>query len=135
MAIEFARKAKFKRNINLTPLIDIIFLLVVFFLLTSKFVTSESIDLSVSTIKEGGQSLKSQEALVIILKAGGNFSLDDKLYQIEELPFFIKGAVKNNKNTNIALVSSNGVSVQELVDAMDAIKSAGGNNISVSGSD
>lgn len=129
--MEFARSCKRKRSVNLTSLIDVIFLLVMFFLLTSKFVLSEVVDLNLSTLQEHSDAKTSQGSLEVILVEGGKFIIAQKRYDLSSLPSVISKAIAKDKSTLIVLVNEKGASVQNLVTAMDAIKIAGGLNVSI----
>ena len=132
--MEFARSVKTKRGINLTSLIDIIFLLVVFFLLTSKFVTAEIVDLTLSTISSGKKSTTPKESLIVILEPKGKFLLSGKEYALSELKTQVEPLIKDNKDKDIVLVGKKGVTVQDMITAMDEIKASGASNISLSDS-
>ncbi len=129
--MQFERNVRFKKEINLTPLIDVIFLLIVFFLLTSKFITTEVIDLNLSEIKDGEAVLVDDEAVIIMLEYGGKFTLDKQSYKIRMLRDKIKGLIINNKRKDVVIINNEGVNVQEMVAAIDQIKAAGGVNISL----
>jgi biopolymer transport protein ExbD len=128
--MEIERNYKRKSKIDLTPLIDIIFLLVVFFLLTTKFVTSEIIDLNISTISNDIKNSDSN-ALVIILSDNNKFLLADKEYNLDHLKKIISPILSTDKNKNIIIMNNEGVTIQNIVTAMDQIKASGGYNISI----
>ena len=44
--MEFEGRARIRTQLDVTPLIDVVFLLLIFFLLTSTYITRESIELS-----------------------------------------------------------------------------------------
>jgi biopolymer transport protein ExbD len=129
--MEFARTCKKRKTVNLTSLIDVIFLLVMFFLLTSKFVTSEVVDLNLSTVQGNADVKTSQNSVEIILLKGEKFIIAQKRYDLSSLPSVISKTIQKDKTIPIVLISEKGVSVQNLVTAMDAIKMAGGLNVSI----
>ena len=131
MEMDFARNVSRKRSINITPLIDIIFLLVVFFMLTSEFITSQVFDLNVSSISDKNQVQDTDGAIVISLTKGNQFILNGNSFDISRLKSKIGSLVKEDKERSIILASNDGVNVQSLVSAMDQIKKSGGVNISL----
>jgi len=133
MVLNFDRSyKKNKRGINLTPLIDIIFLLVVFFMLTSKFVVSNIIELNIAKV-EGGQSAKG-EAIVITLMPDNKFAIGGISYDIEQLQPRLERLLEKNKGQDIVIASNYKTTVQHIVEAMDSVRAAGGYNVSISGS-
>jgi biopolymer transport protein ExbD len=127
--INFSPAVKPKRRINLTPLIDIIFLLVVFFMLTSKFVTAQILDLNVSTLQDSSGS--SNDALVITLLPDDRFAISGEEFELALLGSKIKDSIKVAPAKDVVIISRDGVKVQNLVAAMDDVKAAGGLNISL----
>ncbi|PIR39438.1 MAG: hypothetical protein COV35_02680 [Alphaproteobacteria bacterium CG11_big_fil_rev_8_21_14_0_20_39_49] len=131
--MEFARTTKKRRAVNLTPLIDIIFLLVVFFLLTSEFVLTEAVDLNITSVKSASsvENAGNSDPVLVILKEGNSFVYSGKEYSLSLIGDIVGDELKDNKDRSIIVTNRQGVSVQELVTAMDGIKSAGGYNISI----
>lgn len=128
--MEFERKSTYKRKLNLTPLIDVIFLLVIFFMLTSKFVVSNSVDLGISTVQENDKISQDKSAIVVVLSPNGKFMMNGEKHSLERLESSVRNLIKYNKNKDITIISTKGVTVQDMVKAMDKIKKAGGKNIS-----
>lgn len=131
--MEFARNYRAKRSVNLTSLIDIIFLLVVFFLLTSEFVVSEVVEMNLSTIKgeESADTEKQSKAVLVVLVEGGRFMLAGKEYSLDSLTEVVGKEIEGDKDKSIIVVNKEGVSVQNLVTTIDGIKSVGGYNVSI----
>lgn len=131
--MEFERSVKSRRRLNLTPLIDVIFLLIVFFLLTSEFATIENISLSVSAVEEGEDVMKSSAdgSILVVLERGGVFVLDNERYDLSSLRSKLEGLILRNQGRDVVIKSTAEVSVQDVVTAMDQVKAAGGRNISL----
>jgi biopolymer transport protein ExbD len=131
--IDFRRKSQHRNSIalNLTSLIDVLFLLVIFFLLTTRFITSDSVDLSISTVNNSKEIARSDGAVVVTLLSDGKFALSDNEFKLDELQEKIGEVIRDNKNKDIVLISKEGATVQNMVTAMDKIKAAGGSNISL----
>jgi biopolymer transport protein ExbD len=132
--IEFRRKSNYRGAIalNLTSLIDVLFLLVIFFLLTTKFVTFDSINLNITTINNSKAVSPSGTAIVIVLMEGNKFMLSGKEYKIEELTGKARQIMAENKNYDVALVTRPGITVQNMVTAMDKLRASGAKGISLS---
>lgn len=131
--MEFARTRRKIKSLNLTSLIDILFLLVVFFMLTSEFVKSEMLSLSVSSVDNGKASVSTDEAIIVILAPDKKFIIAGKEYDVSLLRQIMGNLIKENKQKEIVLISKKYVTVQDLVFVMDEIKALGGNNISLAG--
>ena len=78
-----------KRLISLTPLIDVVFILLVFFMLASSYLDWHSIGLSISSGK--GAANSSQRAILISLGADGSLAVGSQLVGRSELVPLIGG--------------------------------------------
>ena len=73
-------------TIQMAPLIDIVFLTLVFFMTTSVFSTLESeIDVTLPTASEAQQSERSRGEIFINIREGGDIVLNNRVLTIEEL--------------------------------------------------
>lgn len=127
--VEIARRGRRAKEMDLTPLIDIVFQLVIFFMLTTTFVASESLELSLPS-KGAGAPLGS-EMLRIEIRSNGSVQVNQATMtstQLEEMLFNRIGA---NPEVKIGIFSTPGVSVQQLVSVMDMVYLAGGKHVKV----
>jgi len=80
----YPRKQLSSQGINITPLIDIVFLLLVFFLLTSQFINEKQFEISLPDAKSGQARSVEQPTLISINSAGKAF-LAEELLSAEQL--------------------------------------------------
>ncbi len=121
---------KIKTNIELLtsftpiPLTDIIFLLLVFFLLSSSFVLQPGIKVQLPTTTQ--TDISSEKSIVISMAKDGAIYLNDELVNQIELGARLRQMVLNVGNPIIALRSDKSITIESLVEVMDIAKSAGG---------
>lgn len=129
--MQFERRERTARAIPLTPLIDVVFLLIVFFMLSTSFVMSESLELSLP--KSGAAPAPSDKLSLIRIRiaAGDLLYMDDVPVARALLEKRLFAYLGDNPDAAIRLETANGVSVQELVSVMDIVYFAGGKNVSV----
>jgi biopolymer transport protein ExbD len=127
--MDFERTRKRAPEINLTALIDIVFHLMVFVMLTTTFVVSESMELSLPSGKSKAAS--SAQIMRIVMVADGGLLVDDQATSSEGLNGALVGRLGNAPDTKIAIFTTPGVSVQQLVGVMDMVYLAGGHNVQV----
>ena len=73
-------------TLNLTPMIDIVFLLIIFFMVGTKFAEWENnLALKVPQVKDAGALAPAPEKRVINVYRDGRISLDRKFVSLEEL--------------------------------------------------
>ncbi|WP_319773127.1 biopolymer transporter ExbD [Breoghania sp.] len=130
MRIERARIRR--RPIGLTSLIDVIFLLLLFFMLASTFSNYQALPLA-----GGGQAtaaLREEAARPALLRIHGNGQMDLNGQSVSAETLAGKLAeLQENETTRVAIWSGEDASVQDVVGAMDAVVAAGLSSILVAG--
>lgn len=111
-------------SFNTISLTDIIFLLLVFFLLSSTFVLQPGIKVQLPTTTH--TDISSEKSIVISLTKEGTIYLNDELVNRVELGARLRQMVLNVGNPIIALRSDKASTIENLIGVMDIAKSAGG---------
>ena len=128
--MEIAKRKNISLQLNVTPLIDIVFLLLIFFMLTSTFMKEKAVELILPQ-SNSAQPTKEETVRLSVTSAGDYFLNGTKLGQ-QELVAKLKVLHSGNKQHIPALVQiDNTADVQLLVSAMDILKDAGFYNISL----
>lgn len=126
---KFERTMQQGKKPDMTPLIDIIFQLILFFMLTTTFVRVEAIDIFVSNSKPSIPQATSVAAPLVVSLKGTDIYLSGKKAPEDGLVGMIGRELAGDKGRQIKLVTEKGVNIQSLVTAIDTIKAAGGSNI------
>lgn len=88
---------------NLTPLIDIVFLLLVFFLVATTFRSEEvEMDLRLPEATTGKQAER-QRPIVINIRADGDVLVDGKVLPMQALEQKLRAAARRNKNQEVVI--------------------------------
>ena len=118
------------RAIPMTPLVDVVFLLLIFFMLSTSFVRTESLELIVPSAGSAVPVAK-VKLLQVYVTGDGYMYLGRKPVNEEALVKSLKVTVSQHPDVNILLLSGPKVNVQQLVKMMDRINLAGGKNVSI----
>jgi biopolymer transport protein ExbD len=89
MLEEFSLDKEFDEEIDLTPLIDVVFILLVFFFVTSTFI-QPSLPVNLAKAASAAASAERKEQLVITIDADGRLFYEDMILTKEELPAIIR---------------------------------------------
>ncbi len=119
-----------RRRINLTPMIDVVLMLLVFFMMVSRFGGTQGIGLSVAT---GQGAAWSGPPRLVSLEAEG-LRLNGIAVTLEGLPAAL-GPLMASPDDPVILRTGEGAPVQALVDAMAALRAAGIGNLIVAGAE
>ncbi len=128
--MRFGEEPPTGRLIALTPLIDVVFILLVFFMLASSFLDWRAVDLRVSS--GVGVAQTAQRALLIRLKEDGSIALRGGAVDAAELEARVKAQVAEDPEQRFVIRPEPAVPLQRAVDMMDLLKSAGAVNVSFS---
>jgi biopolymer transport protein ExbD len=127
--MDFERRRRSVHELNLTALIDIVFHLMVFVMLTTSFVVSESLELSLPSVQS--KPNPTVQALRLQLASDGTVLADGQPMDIAGLNRMLAARIAAAPDTKIAIFTTPGVSVQQLVRVMDAVYLTGGRNVQV----
>lgn len=125
--MEFSGHQLSKQELNVAPLVDIVFLLLIFFMLASSFIKPEAIDLML----EGDRSttVVSEEPLIVRITTDGTIRLNGLRLSLAQLRTEISERIKGSETREVTIKAETTVSVQALVHLMDQIRRAGVNSL------
>ncbi|MEJ2345598.1 MAG: biopolymer transporter ExbD [Gammaproteobacteria bacterium] len=113
---------------NLTPLIDVVFLLLVFFMLTSHFVREEAINVDLPTA-ESGEAVEADARLELILDARGRVLMHDRIVTLESLEPALRTELAARKDKVVRIRGDRAASLGGAVAVLDAARKAGASGI------
>jgi biopolymer transport protein TolR len=114
-------------EINMTPLVDVMLVLVVIFIITAPLLAS-SIRLDLPHT-EAAKPNDAPKFVTVVLDKSGQAFLDDKPATLEQLAERLAQAAKANPDTEIQLRADQGVPYGRVVEVMGAAQKAGLNRI------
>lgn len=128
--IEFERAPRRRLgDLNLTPLIDVLFILIIFFMLTTSFMRVESLELVLPSA--AGKAVEKKDLVHVFIYANGEMALGRRQVDRDDLSASLARMMERDPNTKIMLFSADGVTMQQLVTVMDRIYAAGGKSLFV----
>ena len=131
--VEIERQLRKFKAIPLISLIDVVFQLLIYFMLTTSFTRSESLQLSMPPAMEAAKLAKQDDAqtLHIYISNNGETFLESKSMDEQALGQELRSMIAVNPDRGILVLSAAQVPVKVLVRVMDRIYTAVGKNISV----
>ena len=122
-----------RRLISLTPLIDVVFILLVFFMLVSSFldwrvITLDS-EMAEAAAPNAGGGLRG--AVIVDIDADGGLHLSGEPMGLETLAARISSLASRRDDLSIVVRSAPGVPVQGMVDVLDVLAAGGAASLSV----
>ncbi|HUT69357.1 MAG TPA: biopolymer transporter ExbD [Desulfatiglandales bacterium] len=114
-------------GISIAPLIDIVFLLLIFFMLTSHFETISGIDIRLPDISEKGRD-RSDDNVVVVLDKAGTCYLQEEKVTLKDLYLRLQ-QMTQKKKISLILQADQDVRHGLVVRIMDLANNAGVNSI------
>lgn len=114
-------------DVNLTPMIDVVFLLLLFFMVSTSFIRESS--LKVDLPEASGQALAEQETPIdIIIRANGEVLVNETPIAVatrDALRDLLKTTAGDNADPHIIISADANAEYQHIVTAMDAAQLLG----------
>ncbi|MGD8710479.1 MAG: biopolymer transporter ExbD [Ectothiorhodospiraceae bacterium] len=120
-----------RRKIGLTPLVDVVFILLFFFMLTSSLVQWHAIGLSVTAPSASAGSLEG--SALVRIHDGGNLDLNGVPVSLRQLESRVRGLAPAERALRLVVQPDPEVPLQNIVDVLDRLRAAGTANISLRG--
>lgn len=121
------KKERYQIQAPLTSLIDIVFLLLIYFLLTTNFIVEEGINIKLPNAKASAPQVK-QEITIYVDKAGITYMMDKKV-PIDQLYTRVKQMIGGASDRLVVVKADKTVILNKAVKVMDIAKAAGASRL------
>jgi biopolymer transport protein ExbD len=125
--MEFEGRTRVSEQLSIAPLIDVVFLLLLFFMVTSSFHHPEAIDLDLPQSRTAVAD--DDRAVDVAVDAAGNAHLDGAPVALADLEGAIAERVAADPEAVVAVRTDAGALVQRMVEVLDAVRAGGGKRI------
>ena len=112
-----------KIALNITPLIDVLFILIIFFTVSSTFLEQPGIELKLPDA-ESSQTYTSQKVIVYVDKTEQVF-LNDKQINIDQLAESVSTMLAEQEDKNVVIRADSQVDYGEIIHVMDLLRKKG----------
>jgi biopolymer transport protein ExbD len=123
--VQFRRGAAIG-SLSLTPLIDVVFLLLIFFLVATRFAQEDrELDVKLPTASEARPLTETPRDVFVNIDDQGRYFVDGKILTVEELEeVLLQAAANNPANQAVVIRADRRVTFQYVVNAMNACNKA-----------
>ena len=120
----YAGRRRSRAAVSLTPLIDVVFILLIFFMLVSNLQRTNMIDLRVSD--RNATPTQAQDRALLVTINPNDLQLDGQPISLAQL----QAQVALQPERQVALQPTDGVPLQRTVNVLDQLRSAGARQVS-----
>jgi len=133
MRMKFRRQRGEEISVNLTPLIDVVFLLLIFFMVSTTFKKETHINLNLPEA-EGEQIAAENNQIEIVISAKGEYAINERALinnEFKTLRAAIKKMGKGDTELPVIISADGNAPHQAVVNAMDAAGQLGYSRLSI----
>ena len=107
-------------EVDMTPMLDIVFILLIFFIVTTSFVKEQGF--LVEKVKATKSPASAQKSMTIHIDENDTIFFNNKMVDIERLPARIEYFTANNPTDRILFRPDKNTNYQKVVEVLDQIK-------------
>lgn len=123
-------KTKAQDNpVELSPLIDMVFILLIFFMVTTTF--NNDLQVDIARPKAASASVSNEKSIKIYISKDSSIYLNDQLVRIWVLQSKIRDLLKSHGSKSILVVTDKSVSADRLIEVVDQCRLGGAADIGV----
>lgn len=122
--MEFEGRSRISMQLNMMPLIDVVLLLLIFFMLTSTYLVAEAIDLELP-FSDRARPVEEQD-IVVILALDGSLQISGEPVAREDFVARLRALLTDPESQTITLKTDAVETVEDMIGLMDDIREAGG---------
>ncbi|MFO7750479.1 MAG: biopolymer transporter ExbD [Desulfobacteraceae bacterium] len=123
MLVHRKKRPRYQMAAPLTSLIDIVFMLLIYFLLTTNFMVDEGI--KVKLPKAQASAPQTKKEITVYVDRDGRTSIHDKPVPDQEIFKTLKALMANHQNPVVVVKADRAVVLNKAVRVMDLAKAAG----------
>ena len=137
--MKFQRRSRLDIDVNMTPLIDVVFLLLIFFMVSTTFSKSSHLGINLPKAVLDEKKTTSKEQLQLVIDVNGTFKIDGKALENNH-PESLKQALRDwvqkqegaMENLSMTISADADTAHQYVVTAMDVAGQLGISKLSIS---
>jgi len=117
-------------EINITPMLDIVFIMLIFFIVTTSFIRETGVEVDKPTALTAEP--RPQGNVLIAIRNNDEIWMNKQQVELHEVGPGVERARAENPESAVVLIADRGARTGMLVEVMDQVQSAGINRISIS---
>ena len=116
-------------EINISPLIDMVFILLIFFMVSTTFVKDMKLDLNRPAAASASSA--STKAIRLYIDNAGDIFLDGEPVRVWVIQSRIRDLLSGSTGKSVLVITDDGVPAGRLVEVIDQARLAGANDVGV----
>ncbi len=122
MGISTQSESDVVSDINVTPLVDVVLVLLVVFMVTAKLIAGQTLPMDLPKAASGSEQ---QLVLAVELAADGRIAVNGKPSSVDEVSALAEATLARNPDLRVVIDADGRVPHKDVVRVMDRVKGAG----------
>lgn len=127
--MRYRERKEVTEDINISPLIDMVFILLIFFMVSTTFVKDMKLELNRPSAASA--TLASTKAVRVYIDQAGDIFLDGEPVAVWVIQSRIRDLLEGSTGKSVLVVTDDGVPAGRLVEVVDQVRLAGATDVGV----
>ena len=128
--MRFKQKSQNVDNIDVSPLIDMVFILLIFFMVTTTFVKDMKLDLNRPSASSA--SLADAKVVRVYIDNTGEIYIDNQAVKLWAVQSKLRDLLRTSSEKSVLIVTDTDIAVSNLIDVVDECRMSGAKDVAVS---
>lgn len=122
--------SKDEPEINITPMLDIVFIMLIFFIVTTSFIRETGVEVDKPTALT--TEPRPQGNILIAIRSNDEIWMNRRRIELADIRTQVERARAENPESSVVLIADKGARTGVLVDVMDQVQAAGIQRMAIS---
>ncbi len=128
--MRFRQKNQNVDTVDVSPLIDMVFILLIFFMVTTTFV--KDMQLELNRPSAASSSLASPKVIRVYIDNSSQIYIDNQAVKIWALQSKLRDLLRTSTEKSVLIITDSNIPVNVLIDVVDECKMSGAKDVAVS---
>ncbi|MCW8924792.1 MAG: biopolymer transporter ExbD [Xanthomonadales bacterium] len=124
-------RANDEAEINITPMLDIVFIMLIFFIVTTSFIKEKGLEVSRPSNAPPKEVKKSKGPIVVKIDANGNITMKGRMLDFKAVEANLEREKAEKPDSPLIIAAHPDAETNSLVTVLDAAKAVGIGSVSV----
>jgi len=116
-------------EINITPMLDVVFIMLIFFIVTTSFVKETGVD--PNRPEAATADIVARGNILIAVSSVNDIWMNKGRVEMEQIRPMVEAALSETPESSVVIIVDEDAATGKLIDLMDQVRLAGVNNISL----
>ena len=128
--MRFRQKSQNVDTVDVSPLIDMVFILLIFFMVTTTFV--KDMKLEINRPSAASASLASTKVLRVYIDSSNEVYIDNQPVKLWAIQSKLRDLLRTSTDKSVLVITDSEIPVNTLIDVVDEVRMSGAKDVAVS---